>query len=127
MTLTWLLPDFCKRLTDWDDIIRKTFYDGGIEEVISTRRLVHVIQLYSIFADKKKGLRSVLIVSMMRPSLRSWNCMTKLMLTSNLTKRRKSDILMTNSWSLLYDELNMSNQDFWIDDGISLTGNPTYA
>ena len=47
--------------------------------------------------------------------------MTKLMLTSNLTKRRKSDILMTNSWSLLYDELNMSNQDFWIDDGISLT------
>ena len=34
---------------------------------------------------------------------------------------------MTNSWSLLYDELNMSNQDFWIDDGISLTGNPTYA
>ena len=32
---------------------------------------------------------------------------------------------MTNSWSLLYDELNMSNQDFWIDDGISLTGNPT--
>ena len=31
---------------------------------------------------------------------------------------------MTNSWSLLYDELNMSNQDFWIDDGISLTGNP---
>ena len=31
---------------------------------------------------------------------------------------------MTNSWSLLYDELNMSNQDFWIDDGISLTGDP---
>ena len=31
---------------------------------------------------------------------------------------------MTNSWSLLYDELNMSNQDYWIDDGISLTGNP---
>lgn len=31
---------------------------------------------------------------------------------------------MTNSWSLLYEELNMSNQDFWIDDGISLTGNP---
>ena len=49
-------PDFCKRLTDWADIIRKTFYDGGIEEVISTRRLVHVIRAYSIFADKKKAL-----------------------------------------------------------------------
>lgn len=31
---------------------------------------------------------------------------------------------MTNSWSLLYEDLNMSNQDYWIDDGISLTGNP---
>ena len=34
--------DFCKRLVDWADIIRKTFYDGGIEEIISTRRLVPV-------------------------------------------------------------------------------------
>ena len=31
---------------------------------------------------------------------------------------------MINSWSLLFDELNMSNQDFWEYDGISLTGNP---
>ena len=43
--LNVVVPDFCKRLTDWADIIRKTFYDGGIEEVISTRRLVHVIRL----------------------------------------------------------------------------------
>ena len=35
--------DFCKRLVDWADIIRKTFYDGGIEEIISTRRMVHII------------------------------------------------------------------------------------
>ena len=34
--------EFCKRLVDWGDIIRKTFYDGGIEEIISTRRLVPV-------------------------------------------------------------------------------------
>ena len=34
---------------------------------------------------------------------------------------------MTNSWSLLFDELNMSNQDFWELDGISLTGNPGAA
>ena len=31
---------------------------------------------------------------------------------------------MANSWSFLHDEMNMSNQDFWIEDGISLTGNP---
>jgi midasin (ATPase involved in ribosome maturation) len=49
--------DFCKRLVDWGDIIRKTFYDGGIEEIISTRRLVHIIRAYSIFNDKAKAIQ----------------------------------------------------------------------
>ncbi len=49
--------DFCKRLCDWADIIRKTFYDGGIEEIISTRRLVHIIRAYSIFQDKAKAIQ----------------------------------------------------------------------
>lgn len=49
--------DFCKRLVDWADIIRKTFYDGGIEEIISTRRLVHIIRAYSIFNDKAKAIK----------------------------------------------------------------------
>ena len=47
---------FCARLADWADIIRKTFYDGGIDEVISTRRLVHIVQAYSIFQDKVKAI-----------------------------------------------------------------------
>jgi hypothetical protein len=34
---------------------------------------------------------------------------------------------MTNSWSFLFDELNMSNQDYWKEDGFSLTGNPGTA
>ena len=49
--------EFCKRLCDWGDIIRKTFYDGGIEEIISTRRLVHIIRAYSIFNDKAKAIQ----------------------------------------------------------------------
>ena len=49
--------EFCKRLVDWADIIRKTFYDGGIEEIISTRRLIHVIRAYSIFGDKLKAIK----------------------------------------------------------------------
>ena len=49
--------DFCKRLVDWGDIIRKTFYDGGIEEIISTRRLVHILRAYSIFNDKAKAIQ----------------------------------------------------------------------
>ena len=49
--------DFCKRLADWADIIRKTFYDGGIEDIISTRRLVHIVKAYSIFTDKAKAIQ----------------------------------------------------------------------
>jgi len=49
--------DFLKRLCDWADIIRKTFYDGGIEEIISTRRLVHIVRAYSIFQDKAKAIQ----------------------------------------------------------------------
>ena len=49
--------DFCKRLVDWGDIIRKTFYDGGIEEIISTRRLVHIVRAYGIFGDKAKAIQ----------------------------------------------------------------------
>ena len=48
---------FCKHLVDWADIIRKTFYDGGIEEIISTRRLVHIVNAYSIFSDKAKAIQ----------------------------------------------------------------------
>jgi len=47
---------FIKKLVDWADIIRRTFYDGGIEEIISTRRLVHVIRAFSIFRDKAKAI-----------------------------------------------------------------------
>ena len=49
--------DFIKRLVDWGDIIRKTFYDGGIEEIISTRRLVHIVRAFSIFNNKAKAIQ----------------------------------------------------------------------
>ena len=49
--------EFNKRLCDWADIIRKTFFDGGIEEIISTRRLVHIVRAYNIFGDKEKAIQ----------------------------------------------------------------------
>ena len=49
--------DFITRLVDWGDIIRKTFYDGGIEEIISTRRLVHIVRAFSIFKNKAKAIQ----------------------------------------------------------------------
>ena len=49
--------DFCKRLVDWADTIRKTFYDGGVEEIISTRRLAHIIRAYAIYGDRAKAIQ----------------------------------------------------------------------
>ena len=49
--------EFVSHLVDWAGIIRKTFYDGGIDEIISTRRLVHIIRAYNIFNDKAKALK----------------------------------------------------------------------
>tara|TARA_R110000772_G_scaffold42874_3_gene99220 strand:- start:1190 stop:2323 length:1134 start_codon:yes stop_codon:yes gene_type:complete len=48
--------DYCTKLVDWADIIRKTFYDGGVDEVISTRRLVHIAKAYSIFEDRMTAI-----------------------------------------------------------------------
>ncbi len=49
---------YTKSLCDWADVIRKTFKDGGIDEVISTRRLVHICRAYQIFGDKAKAITS---------------------------------------------------------------------
>ena len=48
--------DFVNHLVNWADIIRKTFYDDGIDEVVSTRRLCHIVQTFSIFDNKAKAI-----------------------------------------------------------------------
>lgn len=50
--------EFVSRLVDWADIIRKTFNDGGIDEIISTRRLVHIVTAYKIFGKRMKAIES---------------------------------------------------------------------
>ena len=49
-------PDFCEKLVNWANAIRKTFYDGGIDEVIATRRLVHISNAFAIFGDRMKSI-----------------------------------------------------------------------
>ena len=44
--------DFATNLVTWAEVIRKTFYDGGVDEVISTRRLDHIAKAFAIFEDK---------------------------------------------------------------------------
>jgi len=48
--------DFADNLTKWAEIIRKTFYEGGIDEVVSTRRLVNIVEAFDIFGDKRTAL-----------------------------------------------------------------------
>ena len=47
---------FVKNLVKWADVIRKTFMDGGVDELISTRRLVHIIGAFCIFGNKMKAI-----------------------------------------------------------------------
>jgi MoxR-like ATPase len=49
-------PDFAEKLVNWANAIRKTFYDGGIDEVIATRRLVHISNAFAIFGDRMKSI-----------------------------------------------------------------------
>jgi len=48
--------EFAKNLVTWADVIRKTFYDGGVDEVISTRRLDHIVKAFTIFGDKMQSI-----------------------------------------------------------------------
>ena len=61
MTQKGLTKDIDKKFADnlitWADIIRKTFYEGGVDEIISTRRLVHIVDAYAIFKDKMKSIQ----------------------------------------------------------------------
>ena len=47
---------FASNLVTWADVIRKTFKDGGVDEIISTRRLVHIAEAYAIFKNKMKAI-----------------------------------------------------------------------
>ena len=47
---------FAENLVTWAEVIRKTFYDGGVDEVISTRRLDHIVKAFAIFEDKMEAI-----------------------------------------------------------------------
>ena len=72
---------FATDLVNWADIIRKTFYEGGVDEIISTRRLVHIVEAFAIFKDKMKSIEMCTNRFERRYSLKSihnvvdaWSC-----------------------------------------------------
>ena len=50
--------DFASNLVKWAGVIRKTFFDGGVDEVITTRRLVHIVQAFSIFGNRLSAIKA---------------------------------------------------------------------
>jgi hypothetical protein len=48
--------EYAETLVKWADAIRRTFEDGGVDELITTRRLTHIVRAFSIFKDKKKSV-----------------------------------------------------------------------
>jgi len=56
-SLAVLDKEFCSHLANWADIIRRTFNDGGVDEVISTRRLVHIVRAFAIWQDRMKAIK----------------------------------------------------------------------
>jgi MoxR-like ATPase len=48
--------DFAEKLTTWSEVIRKTYADGGVEDIVSTRRLCHIVQSFAIFGDRMKAI-----------------------------------------------------------------------
>ena len=49
--------EFAENLVKWADVIRKTYAEGGVDEIVSTRRLVHIAKTYSIFRDRSKAVQ----------------------------------------------------------------------
>ena len=48
--------DFALHLVKWADIIRKTYHDGGVDEILATRRLVHIATSFGIFKNREKAI-----------------------------------------------------------------------
>jgi cobaltochelatase CobS len=48
--------DFVKNLVQWADVVRKSYDEGATDEIISTRRLVHIAKAFEIFKDRMKAI-----------------------------------------------------------------------
>lgn len=55
-TLECTDEDFADKLVGWAEIIRKTYVESAIDEIISTRRLVHIVKAFSVFKDRQKAI-----------------------------------------------------------------------
>jgi len=49
--------EFAETLVKWADAIRRTFEDGGVDETITTRRMIHIVRAYAIFKDRVKAVQ----------------------------------------------------------------------
>jgi len=71
--------DFVEKLTQWADIVRQSHEQGAVDEIISTRRLVHIAKAFKIFGDRMKAIELCVHGSMQTPKWRSLTCIPRLM------------------------------------------------
>ena len=48
--------EFAETLVKWADAIRRTFADGGVDETITTRRMIHIVRAFAIFKKREKAV-----------------------------------------------------------------------
>jgi MoxR-like ATPase len=49
--------EFAETLVKWADAIRRTFDDGGVDETITTRRMIHIVRAFAIFKNREKAVQ----------------------------------------------------------------------
>jgi MoxR-like ATPase len=95
--------EFLEMLVNWADIIRKTFAEGGVDEIISTRRLVNIAQAYSIFNDQEDAIKYC---------INRFDEDTKTAFMDLYEKMKP----MPEGNTTLSDDYDMSNDDMGMDD-----------
>ena len=97
-SLNCLDEEFSGKLVDWADLIRKTFYDGGVDEIIATRRLVHIVHAFSIFKDRMKAIAMCVARLMTKPKILSWTCIPSWMIKFRCLPMRLKLKKLTECW-----------------------------
>ena len=100
--------EFAKLLVSWADGIRKTFYDEGVDDVISTRRLAHIVQTFAIFGDRMKSID--LAISRFDEDTKNTfkELYTKFDASANIERENNTSLEETAEKSDYYDDVSLT-------------------
>ena len=99
--------EFTEKLVDWADIIRKTYYEGAIDDVITTRRLVHIVNAFRMFGDRMKSIE--MCISRFDEETRSavLDLYTKVDAGVNLSEETEDENSVDDGGDFVYNDSNV--------------------